>query len=57
MELKPHQKLVLIRVYLLSRFIRGLVAVSLSMGALTNIDAEVRRVVKDICKLHPSTTV
>jgi len=56
MELKPHQKLELIRVYLLPRYIHGLVAVPPSMGALANIDAEVRRVVKDVYKLHPSTT-
>jgi hypothetical protein len=56
MELKPHQKLELIRVYLPPRYIHGLVAVPPSMGALANIDAEVRRVVKDVYKLHPSTT-
>jgi len=56
MELKSHQKLELIRIYLLPRFIHGLVAVPPSMGALANIDVEVRRVVKDIYKLHLSTT-
>jgi len=56
MELKRHQRLELIRVYLLSRFIHGLVIILPSMEALTNIDDEIRRVIKDIYKLHPSTT-
>jgi len=56
MELKSHQKLKLMSIYLLPRFIQGLVAVPSSMGALANIDVEVRRMVRDIYKLHLSTT-
>lgn len=56
MKLKPHQKIDLIRIYLLPKFIHGLVANPPPIWMLEYIDDEVRRAIKQILHLHPSTT-
>ncbi|CAK9829662.1 Retrovirus-related Pol polyprotein from type-2 retrotransposable element R2DM [Anthophora retusa] len=56
MKLKPHQKVNLIRTYLLPRFTHQLVANPPSLGLLDRIDQEVKGIIKDILHLHPSTT-
>lgn len=56
MKLKPHQKIDLIRIYLLPKFIHGLVASPPPIWMLEYIDDEVRRTIKQILHLHPSTT-
>lgn len=55
MKLKPHQKVELIRTYLIPMFIHGIVSAPPSIGTLKAFDNEVRQIVKRILKLHPST--
>lgn len=56
MELKPHQKVEVIRTYLLPRFIYELVTSPPPIKMLKELDHEVKQVVKGILRLHPSTT-
>ncbi|CAK9834605.1 Retrovirus-related Pol polyprotein from type-2 retrotransposable element R2DM [Anthophora retusa] len=56
MKLKPHQKVNMIRTYLLPRYIHKLVANPPPLGLLDQIDHDVKQVIKEILHLHPSTT-
>lgn len=56
LKLKSHQKIELIRTYLLPRFIHGLMSSLPSLGLLKQIDQGVRQIIKRILRLHPSTT-
>ncbi|XP_076397910.1 uncharacterized protein LOC143266162 [Megachile rotundata] len=56
LSLKPHQKVNLIRAYLLPRYIHRLVANPPPLGILDDIDKEVKQIIKKILHLHPSTT-
>ncbi|CAK9796168.1 Retrovirus-related Pol polyprotein from type-2 retrotransposable element R2DM [Anthophora quadrimaculata] len=56
MKLKPHQKVNLIRTYLLPRYTHKLVANPPPLGLLDKIDHEVKQIIKEILHLHPSTT-
>ncbi|CAK9799114.1 Retrovirus-related Pol polyprotein from type-2 retrotransposable element R2DM [Anthophora plagiata] len=56
MGLKPHQKVNLIRTYLLPRYIHNLVANPPPLGLLDKIDHEIKSIIKEILHLHPSTT-
>lgn len=56
LKLKPHQKVNLIRTYLLPRYIHKLVANSLPLGTLEQIDHEIKQIIKEILHLHSSIT-
>ena len=56
LKLKPHQKINLIRIYLLPRYIHKLVANPPPLGTLDQIDHEIKQIIKQILHLHPSTT-
>lgn len=57
LKLKPHQKINLIRTYLLPRrYIHKLVADSPPLGTLRQLDQDIRQEIKHILHLHPSTT-
>lgn len=56
MKLKPHQKLNLIRVYLLPRYIHVLVSCPPPIGLFERLDKDVRQEIKRILHLHLSTT-
>ena len=56
LKLKPHQKINLIRTYLLPRYIHKLVANPPPLGTLDLIDKELKTIIKEILHLHPSTT-
>lgn len=56
MGLKPHQKINMIRTYLLPRFIHKMVASTPSLGSLRQLDQEVKQQVKQILHLHQTTT-
>ncbi|CAK9796162.1 Retrovirus-related Pol polyprotein from type-2 retrotransposable element R2DM [Anthophora quadrimaculata] len=56
MKLKPHQKINMIRTYLLPRYIHKLVANPPSLGLLDQIDHDIKQIIKEILHLHPSTT-
>ena len=55
LKLKPHQKINLIRTYLLPRYIHKLVANPPPLGTLDLIDKELKIIIKEILHLHPST--
>ncbi|KMQ92432.1 r2 protein [Lasius niger] len=56
LKLKPHQKINLIRTYLLPRFIHELIASPPPTWALIKINHEIKQTIKRILHLHPSTT-
>lgn len=56
MKLKPHQKVELIKTFLLPRYTHELVASPPTLGMLAKTDDEIRQIVKKILQLHPSTT-
>ena len=56
LKLKPHQKINLIRTYLLPRYNNKLVANPLPLGNLDLIDKELKIIIKEILHLLPSTT-
>ena len=56
LKLKLHQKINLIRTYLLPRYIHKLVANPPPLGTLDLIDKQLKTIIKEILHLHPSTT-
>jgi hypothetical protein len=56
MKQKPPQKVQIIKMHLLPRYIHGQVVATPSIGTLAIIDGDIRQVCRNIFKLHPSTT-
>lgn len=52
LKLKSHQKINLLRIYLLSRYIHKLVTNPLPVGILDQIDQEIKKIIKEILHLH-----